>query len=114
MEISTAEDRVISAKGLREDANYKFYNIEEKINIRTFGDLINTASPIHIKNDSVMQRLLARFYKMPGEKEEFYLSGGEAMHSGIRLKQAFGGVGCNEKIRLFVDFSSRLYYMEEE
>ncbi|MBR4795805.1 MAG: alpha-galactosidase, partial [Lachnospiraceae bacterium] len=82
--------------------------------IRTFGDLINTASPIHIKNDSLMQRILAKFYKMGGEKEEFVCSGEEAVNSGIRLKQAFGGVGFNEKIRLFTDFSSRLYYMEKQ
>ena len=114
LNIANNPNLIYKAKGLLSDATYKIYNIEEKVNIRTFGDLINTASPIHIKNDSAMQRLLARFYKMAGEKEEFVCSGEEAVNSGIRLKQAFGGVGFNEKIRLFTDFSSRLYYMEKQ
>ncbi|MCR5345369.1 MAG: alpha-galactosidase [Lachnospiraceae bacterium] len=114
LNIANNPNLIYNVKGLKKDATYKFYNIEEKINIRTFGDLINTASPVHIRNDSFMQRLLAKFYKMQGETEEFILSGEEAMLSGIRLKQAFGGVGFNERVRLFTDFSSRLYYMEEQ
>ena len=114
LNIANNPNLIYNAKGLDKDATYKFYNIEEKIDIRTFGDLINTAAPVHIKNDSTMQRILAKFYKMGGEKEEFLLSGEEAMYSGIRLKQAFGGVGFNDKVRLFTDFSSRLYYMEKQ
>lgn len=101
------------ARGLCPDKKYHFYNIPHKVDIRTFGDLINTASPIHIKNDSTMQRILAKFYKMNGEKEDMTLTGGELMYGGVGLKQAFGGTGFNDNVRLFNDFSSRLYYMEE-
>ena len=52
------------AVGLDENKYYHFYNREIKVNIKQFGDLVNTASPIHIKPDSVTQRVVSRFYKL--------------------------------------------------
>ena len=40
-------------KGLLPDVRYHFYNRKLKYNIKEFGDLVNTVSPVHIKQDSL-------------------------------------------------------------
>ena len=42
---------------------------------KNFGDLVNTAAPIHVKQDSLVRNVLAKFVTMPGEKEEYTARG---------------------------------------
>ncbi|MCR5255034.1 MAG: alpha-galactosidase [Acetatifactor sp.] len=100
-------------KGLDPDKIYRFYNIPEKVNIKTFGDLVNAVSPVHIKNGSMAQSLLALVYKLNGEKEDYILPGRNILNAGVRLCPAFAGNGFNEHTRVFTDGASRLYIMEE-
>ena len=100
------------AKGLDENKKYHFYNIEKKRDVKPFGDLVNTISPVHIKYDSLVHKAIDKFLKMPGEKED-YTSYGNVLMSGVKLQSAFGGTGYNENTRYFQDFESRLYFMEE-
>ncbi len=104
---------VFRAKGLDPDALYHFYNNPEQQDIRKFGSLINTASPVHVRQDSLVHNVIARFMTMPGEEEDALISGAALMNPGIRLKQAFSGTGYNEEVRHFQDFSARLYFMEK-
>lgn len=101
------------AKGLNPQTKYHFYNRELKYNLKLFGDLVNTVSPIHVKQDSLVHNTLAKFVKMPGEKEDYVVSGDLLMEAGVKLKQSFGATGYNEETRFFQDFGSRLYFMEE-
>lgn len=101
-------------KGLNPDMFYHFYNRILKYNIKDFGDLINQVSPIHIRQDSLTHNLVAKFVKMYGETEDTYGYGDALMYAGVKLKQAFAGVGYNSEIRHFQDFGSRLYFMEQE
>jgi alpha-galactosidase len=50
---------------------------------------------------------------MPGEKEDYTVSGSLLMNGGLKLKQAFAANGYNEETRFFQDFGSRLYFMKE-
>ncbi len=102
------------AAGLDEDKYYHFYNKEIKVNIKEFGDLVNTASPIHIKPDSVTQRVVSKFVKLDGEKENLKMFGSALMNAGVKLSPAYAGTGFNDKTRVFSDYSARIYYMEEE
>lgn len=102
------------AKGLGEDEMYHFYNRSLKIDVREFGDLVNTASPIHLKQDGVLIDIVAKFVKMDTENEDFTASGSSLMYSGVHLKAAFGGTGFNSEVRHFPDFASRIYFMEKE
>ena len=102
------------AKGLEPEARYHFYNRELKYNIKDFGGLVNTVSPVHIKQDSAVHNLVAKFVKMDGEIEDCHAYGDTLMYSGIHLKQAFGGTGYNNEVRFYPDFGSRLYFMEKE
>jgi len=99
-------------KGLDERRIYHFGNIRKKYNIKDFGDLVNTVSPIHIKPDSVIQNIAAKAVKMDGEEEDYLLPGSVLMNSGIKLSQAYGATGYDDKTRLFKDFESRLYFAE--
>ena len=44
---------------------------QRQLYIKNFGDLVNTAAPIHVKQDSLVHNVLAKFVTMPGEKEEY-------------------------------------------
>ena len=99
-------------RGLDPDLRYRFTNLDKSYDIRKFGDLINTASPIHVRQDSLLHRTIARFVKMPGEKENHVLRGSVLMQAGIRLSPAFAGTGYSEGVRKFQDYAARLYFME--
>lgn len=102
------------AKGLAEEKLYHFYNRSLKYNLKNFGDLVNTVSPVHIKQDSLTHNLVAKFVKMDGETEDCLVYGDELMYHGVKLKQAFAGTGYNEEVRFYQDFGSRMYFMERE
>ena len=48
---------------------------QRQLYIKNFGDLVNTAAPIHVKQDSLVHNVLAKFVTMPGEKEEYTARG---------------------------------------
>ena len=98
--------------GLDSDKLYHLYNREIKVNIKEFGDLVNTASPVHIKNGSLTQDFISRFYKLEGDTENIEAYGSAMMNAGVKLSPAFAGTGFNEKTRVFSDFASRLYFIE--
>ena len=101
-------------KGLDPDCRYHFTNTQEKHNIKVFGSLVNTITPVHIKQDSIAHGLIAKFKKLDGEKEEVTAYGDAMMAAGIRLHPAYAGTGMDENVRLFRDFYARLYFMERD
>ncbi len=102
------------AKGLDPEATYHFVGLPRKYNIKEFGDLVNTAAPIHVKPDSLVHNVLAKFVKMDGETEDYVCKGSSIMHGGIALKQAFVATGYSDEVRHFPDYASRIYFMTEE
>lgn len=102
------------AKGLVPEQKYHFYNRKLQYNVKDFGDLVNTVSPIHIKQDSLAHNLIAKFVKMDGETEDLYAYGDTLMYGGVHLKQSFSGTGYNEDVRYYQDFGSRVYFMEAD
>lgn len=99
-------------KGLDRTEKYKLFNRNLTYNIKEFGDLVNTQSPIHIKQGSLMQHIVSRFVTMPGEKEDVTASGSLLMNGGLKLKQAFAATGYSDEVRYFQDFSSRMYFLK--
>ena len=100
-----------SEKGLLPETPYRFCNEEQRLNIKRFGSLVNTVSPIHVKQDSLLHNLIAKAVTIPGETEDC-TAPGETLMAGVKLKQGFSGTGYDETVRYFGDFSSRLYFME--
>lgn len=110
---NTVQHSVFKPVGLDGNLRYHFYNRALKINIKDFGDLVNAASPVHIRNGSLMQDMLSRFITLDGESEDYEVYGETLMNAGVALKQAFGATGFNKAVRVIPDFSARLYFMEE-
>lgn len=102
------------ARGLDPAKTYHFVGLPRKYNIKEFGDLVNTAAPIHVKPDSLVHNMLAKFVKMDGETEDYLCSGDSIMYDGVKLKQSFVGTGYSDEVRHFPDYASRLYFMTEE
>jgi alpha-galactosidase len=100
------------AKGLDEEKLYHFYNRKLQFNVKEFGGLINAVAPIHVKQDSLTQNIIARFVKMDGEVEDYEAYGDTLMYNGVKLHQAFPAGGYNDQVRHFTDFASRMYFME--
>lgn len=50
--------------------------------------------------------------KQKDEKEDCMAYGSGLMNAGVMLRQAFSGTGFNAEMRMFRDFSSRLYHMK--
>lgn len=110
--VPNQQHQSFTAAGLAPDRRYHMYSIAERLDIKQFGSLINTASPVHIKQDSFMHNVLCSVVKMNTESEDMTVSGSVLMSGGISLKPAFSGTGFNENVRVFPDFSSRLYFLE--
>ena len=102
------------AKGLDGGTLYRFTNRKPKYDLRDFGGLVNTISPVHIKQDSLMESVAAKLVRLDGETEDYLVYGDALMYHGVKLKQAFGSVGFGKDTRVYQDFASRLYFMEEE
>ena len=99
-------------KGLIPDIRYNFKNRKLKINVMEFGDLVNTVSPVHIKQGGITHNIIAKFVKMDGESEDYTSYGDALMHGGVSLRPAFAGTGYSDEVRFFRDFASRIYFME--
>ncbi len=102
------------ARGLDNDATYHFTGRSLKYNVKNFGDLINTAAPFHVKQDSVMHDIIAKFVKMDGEQEDCMVTGDTLNSCGVKLHQGYVGTGYSDQCRYFPDFGARLYFMEKQ
>ena len=102
------------AAGLDEEKSYHFYSYPENLDLKQFGSLINSVLPVHIRQDSMVHNAIVKAVKMEGEHEDVTVSGSVLMNSGITLKPAFCGTGFNDNVRVFPDFSARMYFMEAE
>jgi len=100
-------------KGLAESTIYHIKNREITHNVKSFGSLINTITPVHIRQDSLAHNLVSRFVKMDGEMEEYTVSGSLLNHAGVKLLSNFCGNGYNENTRLYEDYASRAFVLEE-
>ena len=103
----------IRPRALDGEKIYRFTNRDLKHDLRSFGDLVNTVAPIHVKQDSFLHNAIAKFVKLDGETEDYIVSGDMLMRGGIALKQPYGGTGFNEQVRYFPDFGARMYFVEE-
>ena len=102
------------ARGLDPSLGYHFYSEAGRLDLRSFGSLINTVTPVHVRQDGIVHSVITKAVKMNGEAEDMIVSGEILMRNGVLLSPAFCGTGFNEKVRVFPDFSARLYFMEAQ
>ena len=106
--------RYFRTKGLDDTKQYHFYHMPQKVDITRMGDLINTASPVHIRPNSVIYQVVTRLITLEGETEEFHVPGDLLNKAGVVLSPNFGGTGFETGTALFQDFDARIYLMEAE
>ncbi|MCI7789641.1 MAG: alpha-galactosidase [Lachnospiraceae bacterium] len=100
------------AKGLANEKTYHFYNRILKYDVRRMGDLINTLAPIHIKQDSCLHHVIAKYVKLDGETEDYTVPGSILNKAGVQLAQSYAGTGYAQNTALYQDFDARMYLME--
>ena len=101
--------------GLDPKKKYRFYGRESVLDIRTFGDLINAAVPIHVKQGSLLHNVISKFVQPKGDNEDYTAYGDALMNGGIGLKPAFASTvfDMDGSVRVMGDFEARMYFMEE-
>ena len=104
---------VLKPVGLECDYKYHIEGRKMKFDVRDFGGLINYVAPIHVKQDGLSHRTIARFYKMNSEAEAHDMYGDAMMYAGVHLRSAFASGGYNENMRYYPDFGSRIYTIEK-
>ena len=104
---------VLKPAGLECDYKYHIEGRKMKFDVREFGGLINYVAPVHVKQDSLTHRVIARFYKMNAETESHDMYGDAMMYAGVHLRSAFASCGFNENMRYYPDFGSRIYTIKK-
>jgi len=100
-------------KGLDETKRYHFYNRTLQYDVRCMGSLINTMAPFHVRQDSMVHDVIARFVHLDGEKEDKIVSGALLNRMGLPLADSYAGTGFGSNTALYQNFDARMYFMEE-
>ena len=112
-QIPHPNDDILKTFKLSQDIYYKVSARNQKINIKSFGNLINHVTPIEIKNEGMIQHFISKVYSYETEKEEFLAYGDMLNEVGFMPKEQFSGCGFNENVRLMGDYSSRIFTIEK-
>lgn len=98
----------ISVRGLDPDALYEVVLLQDPLNVKVFGDLINTMSPVHIRQNGFVHGIIEKKVKLRTEELKVKAYGSALSEGGLILPAAYAGTGFDEKTRVFPDFSARL------
>ena len=104
--------RHIRFKGLDKDKNYRLSSLSFDHDIRLYGDLVNTVSPIHVKQDSFLHNTIAKFVHMKENGEDIIMSGDDLMNAGVYLNPAYVGTGLSDDTATIGDYGARMYLLE--
>ena len=99
---------LLKFKGLGTNDLYHIKTRNQKITLDRFGHLIAHALPVKLNPNKFLFRLLNK-YKQLDQANEDFISSGEMLLSGYKMKQQFMGTGYNEETRLLSDFGSQIY-----
>lgn len=107
------EESHLEGLNFKGDALYHFSSRQESISLKKFGHLANLASPVHLKEEGVLQSIVAAKKDMKSEEQEGTVSGNALLSGGVFLSQEWSGTGYNKDVRLLGDFGGRLYYLKK-
>ena len=100
--------------GLEENAEYRVYSKGYNHSLLRFGTLANMVSPIHLKEDRGLIKLLAKFVSMKEQGLEYNVKGELLNSFGVGLRPSYIGTGFNDKTKLFGDFDTRLILIDQK
>jgi alpha-galactosidase len=93
------------------DLSYAVTPRRERVDLKAFGSLVNMVSPIRIRNDGTLQRIVDETVHLENELEYYIVNGDMLAYHGIVLNQQFGGTGYDKETRVLGDFGSRIYHI---
>jgi alpha-galactosidase len=96
--------------------NEKLYNMVGRVvphSIKDFGSLINTQTPVHVKQDGLIHNIIDKFTNVSGEEQKATATGYAFNGHGVALNSAFCGTGNNEGTRIMRTGDTRLYLFTE-
>lgn len=99
---------VLSIKGLDKSRTYKLDTVPQKVSVSRFGGLIKHISPVKLKSDGYILRMVNRHYALTDGALSFSASG-SALQSGVGLNNQYIGTGYHSNLRLWGDFGSQMY-----
>ncbi|MBP5163050.1 MAG: GH36 C-terminal domain-containing protein, partial [Spirochaetales bacterium] len=95
----------------RAEFDYEFTARIQKVPISDFGSLINMVSPVMLKADSNLKKIIDDKVMLSSSDEHCIVSGDVLAYSGVRLNPQFSGTGFAQDVRVLGDFGSRLYHI---
>ncbi len=104
----------LRARGLERNGVYRISVLPVKVELRDFGGLVNMISPVHIRQDSLMQTIAEKVIAPKSESEDMTATGDLLMTCGAYVKQSFSGTGWDETTRVMGDSGSRLYILKKQ
>ncbi len=110
--IPNAETQPLRLTGLVPGEKYRMTVRKEQVDIRTFGSLINTALPVKVNASGMLLHAAASYKTMETENEQYCATGRLLMKAGVRTKQRFIGTGLSDEVRIWQDYSCRIWTVE--
>ena len=104
----------LKVKGLDPDLEYSYESRPVEADIKDFGSLVNTMSPIHIKDGGLIQGIASGLYKLPSAVDKGRMRGSALCACGIRLLPNYSGTGYSDGTRIFRDRDARLILFTAE
>ena len=98
---------------MNEDGVYRAEVRPVKVELRDFGGLVNMISPVHIRQESLLQTIAEKVIAPRSEREDITATGSVLMTCGAYVKQGFSGTGWDAETRVMGDSGSRLYILEQ-
>ncbi|AEC01994.1 alpha-galactosidase [Parasphaerochaeta coccoides] len=104
---------ILALKNLVPSASYTVTSCPQMLSVRSFGGLVKHITPITLKPDGLVLRLVDHYRGVPDGRES-YSCKGDTLMSGLHLATTFLGTGHNEHIRLMGDYGSSLYVIKRK
>ncbi len=104
---------ILKINGLNPQYKYKVTTRRQPTNLKVFGGLINQISPVHLNDESKLVDIIAKFYPLKGEQEQYIATGDILEKCGVKLYQEWASTGFDDYTRVMHDFGSRLYSVDK-
>ena len=101
---------ILPFAGLDPEKEYIVTGRPQYLELAALGELVNRVLPVKLRHGGVAQALLAGQYSLEMNEERLRAGGDLLCGWGLPLPDQFAGTGYNERIRLFGDDASRIYY----
>ena len=108
---SNISQEILKVPFARSDFNYAIEARTQKVPISQFGSLINLISPVQLKADGSIKKMIDKNIMLSSESEKHVISGDVLAYSGIRLSPQYCGTGFSLDTRVLGDFGSRIYHI---